>query len=122
MPVVLVEPEQRWACPNCPSTDVTHEARPHARFHRCRGLRGLTAPFVADGTRCKVEAREREDYEGDSRAQRDGEGRAIMSVVTTRDDGNDAAMLAPCATMRLSPAEFALLSQALFRKDRRAGR
>jgi hypothetical protein len=84
-------------------------------------LKGLTAPFVADGTCCKVEAREREDYEGTSRAQRDGEGRAIMSVVTTRDDGMDAAMLAPCATMRVTPAEFALLKRAFFGR-RRHGR
>jgi len=98
---VLLRPEQHWSCPNCPTTDVTHEAQPHTRFHACRGLRGLTAPLVADGTRCKVEAETAEDYEGDSRIlQYDAAGRAVSAVVTTRDDGNDRAVLAPCALGR----------------------
>lgn len=95
---ILLLPEQRWECPNCNHTDVTREARPHTRFHACRGLRGLTAPMVSAGTRCKVEAREREDYVGKELVQTDGEGRPVMSVVTTRDDGQDCAVLAPCAT------------------------
>jgi hypothetical protein len=95
---VLLRPEQHWSCPNCQVTDVTHQAQPHTRFHACRGLRGLTAPLVADGTRCKVEAVACEDYQGASQVlQYDGEGQAISAVVTTRDDGNDCAVLAPCA-------------------------
>lgn len=95
-------PEQHWVCPNCTLTQVTHDAQPHTRFHACRGLRGLTAPMVAAGVRCKVEAVAYEDYEGDSQMlQFDGEGRATSAVVTTRDDGNDAAVLAPCALGKL---------------------
>jgi hypothetical protein len=57
--------------------------------------------MVADGTRCKIEAVPYEDYEGHSqRLQYDGEGQAISAVVTTRDNGNDAAVLAPCAIGR----------------------
>jgi hypothetical protein len=56
--------------------------------------------MVPDGTRCKVEAAEREDYVGKEMVQTDGEGRPVMSVVTTRDDGQDCAVLAPCATSR----------------------
>lgn len=96
--VLLAPREQRWECPNCTHTEVTRETRPHSRFHACRGLRGLTAPMVPAGTRCKVEAREREDYVGRELVQTDGEGRPVMSIVTTRDDGQDCAVLAPTAT------------------------
>jgi hypothetical protein len=54
--------------------------------------------MVPAGTRCKVEAFEREDYIGKEKVQFDGEGRPIMKVVTTRDDGMDAAVYAPTAT------------------------
>lgn len=99
-PLILVR-EQHWTCPNCTLTEVTREVAPHTRFHACRGLRGLTAPMVPDGTRCKVEAVEREDYIGREMVQTDGEGRPVMAVVTTRDEGNDVAVLAPCAVARL---------------------
>jgi hypothetical protein len=94
---VLLVREQRWECPNCTQTDVTREARPHTRFHVCAGLRGLTAPFLPAGTAAKVEARERDDYVGRDMVQTDAEGRPVMSVVTTRDEGEDVAVLAPCA-------------------------
>ena len=96
----LLTREQRWSCPNCDLTDVTREATPHTRFHACRGLRGLTAPMVPDGTRCKVEVAERGDYVGKEMVQTDGEGRPVMSVVTTRDQGQDCTVYAPCATAR----------------------
>jgi hypothetical protein len=95
---VLLQPERRWSCPNCTRTDVTHEARPHSRFHSCRGLKGLTAPMVPDGTRCKVEAVERGDYVGKEIVTLDGDNRPVMSVVTTRDNGQDCAVFAPCAS------------------------
>lgn len=53
--------------------------------------------MVPEGTRCKVEAIERGDYTHGDLVQHHGDGRAIMSVVTTRDDGTDCAVLAPCA-------------------------
>lgn len=98
MSVPLLSPEQRWACPNCTATDVTHEAASHTRFHACPGLRGLTAPMIPAGTRCKVEAVAREDYVGAEMVQTDAGGRPVMAVVTTRDDGIDCAVLAPTAT------------------------
>lgn len=97
---VLLQREQRWSCPNCTLVDVTHEARPHSRFHACRGLRGLTAPMVPEGTRCKIEIVERGDYVRGDRVQCDGDGRPVMAVQTTRDDGIDCAVLAPIATGR----------------------
>lgn len=98
--VLLAAPERRWYCPNCTHTDVTHEVQPHTRFHPCRGLKGLTAPMVEAGTRCKVEAVEREDYVGKELVTVDGAGRPVMAVVTTRDDGTDVAVFAACATGR----------------------
>lgn len=100
----MISPEHRWTCPNCSLTHVTREARPHTPFHTCRGLRGISAPFVPEGTRCKIEARDREDYVGQDRVRTDGEGRPVMSVVTTRDDGTDCAVFAPTATMSMEEA------------------
>jgi hypothetical protein len=97
---VLLAAEQRWECPNCAATDVTHLPADVAasRFHTCAGLRGLTAPMVPAGTRCKVEAVERGDYVGGDLVTCDGNGRPVMRVEVTRDDGNDVAVFAPCAT------------------------
>lgn len=96
----LLQPTQRWTCPNCGLEDVTHEVRPHTRFHTCRGLRGLTAPMVPAGTSCKVIAVDREDYVGTERVQTDADGRPVMAVVTVRDDNQDVAVFAPIATGR----------------------
>jgi hypothetical protein len=94
----LLSAEHRWTCPNCDLEQVTHETRPHTRFHACAGLRGgLTAPMVPAGTRCKVEAVERADYVGSELVQLDPTGRPVMAVVTTRDDGMDCAVFAPTA-------------------------
>jgi hypothetical protein len=88
---------RRWNCPNCSAEDVTNEPRPHTRFHVCPGLRGLTAPMVPAGISAKVEAREREDYVGSEDVQTDANGRPVMSIVTTRDDGQDVTVFAPTA-------------------------
>lgn len=97
MTVPVLVPEHRWECPNCDLTEVTREARPHSRMHACRGLRGLTAPMVPAGTRAKVEAVERGDYVGRDLVQTDADGRPVMAVLTTRDDGQDCSVLAPTA-------------------------
>ena len=91
--------ETRWTCPNCDLTDVTRDPRPHSRMHSCAGLAGMTAPMVAAGVRCKVEAVERGDYVGKEKGVRfDANGKAIMAVRTVRDDGFDTAVFAPTAT------------------------
>lgn len=95
---VLTVPEQRWECPNCVVTHVTPPGQPSTPFHDCRGLKGLHAPLVPAGTRAKVEAKVREDYVGGETVTHDGDGTPIMAIETTRDDGNDLAVLAPCAT------------------------
>jgi hypothetical protein len=90
-----------WGCPNCDLKQVTKESNPHTRFHSCKGLKGITAPMVEAGTKCKVEAVEREDYVGYEDVQMDSDNRPIMAVVTTRDDGQDCAVLAPLAKTKL---------------------
>jgi len=95
MTVILGPPVVKWSCPNCTEYAVTiGQAN---RFHTCWGLAGLTAPMVPAGTRVKIEVREREDYIGTEDVQYDGNGRPVMSVVTTRDDGQDCAVYAPTA-------------------------
>lgn len=90
-------------CPNCTTTAVTHESRPHTEFHNCRGLKGIIAPMVhAENADVKVEAFEREDYiGGEVGLRRDGDNRPIMAVRTTRADGSyDTAVMAPTAVAR----------------------
>jgi hypothetical protein len=66
-------------------------------MHRCRGLAGLLVPLIPDGTKAKLTVVEREDYIGRELAQTDAEGRPVMAVTTTRDDGQDCTVYAPCA-------------------------
>lgn len=96
---MILKAEQHWVCPNCPATAVTVGAA--NRFHDCPGLRGLLAPLVLEGTRCKVVAVEREDYTGREDVRYDGEGRPVMAVRTVRDDGEDLAVFAPTAHGRV---------------------
>lgn len=99
MSVPVLRPVNRWYCPNCGLEQVTHEPRPHTRFHSCPKLRFLTAPMLPAGTRAKVELHEREDYIGREVVQLDPEqGRPVASIVTTRDDGQDAVVFAGLAT------------------------
>ena len=95
--IPILEPKHYWECPNCDQTKTTHEAKPHTAFHICSGLRNITAPFVPVGTKCKVELKEREDYLGDEEVFMSEDGRPVMSVVTTRDDGQDCTVFARCA-------------------------
>lgn len=99
---ILAPPPQDWYCPNCTTVDRTPAAVPN-RYHVCRGLRGLNAPLVREGVKAKVEAREREDYVGADHGcvQLDPElGRPVMSIVVTREEGQDCTVLAPLATGR----------------------
>jgi hypothetical protein len=89
---------KHWTCPNCTATHVTNEPRPHTPFHTCSGLKGLTAPYIEDGTKAKITVVERGDWVGRELVQTDGEGRPIQAVVTTRDDGEDCTVFAPTAT------------------------
>lgn len=99
--MTMILPPTVWVCANgCGTTDRTPGSVSN-RFHSCRALGDITAPLVPAGLACKVEALEREDYVGRDRAQCDADGRPVMSVVTTRDDGQDCLVLAPCAVVRM---------------------
>lgn len=97
--VALEPPVTRWYCPSCGAQDVTRQFGVHTRFHNCAGLRGLSAPMVPAGTKAKHVVNVREDYEGGQLAQRDEDGRALMNIVTVRDDGQDCTVLAPTANV-----------------------
>src|SRR5262245_19515400 len=99
--IPILSNERRWWCPECLATDITHESRPHTRFHQCPKLRGLTAPMVPVGTMAKMEIREREDYVSEEKVRLDPElGRPVMSIVTTRDYGQDVTVFAPTSVLR----------------------
>ena len=91
-------PTQHWVCPNCTAVHVSNERGPHTPFHPCPGMKGILAPFIPDRTKAKIVVVEREDYVGKEQVTTDGEGRPVMAVVTTRDDGEDCAIMAPTAT------------------------
>jgi hypothetical protein len=96
--VPILNATRHWVCPNCPAEDVTREAAPHVRYHSCPGLHNISAPMVPKGISAAVTAVVREDYIGKEKPQLDDNGRPIMSVITTRDDGQDVSVLAPVAT------------------------
>lgn len=101
MAVPILAPITDWYCPQCGKTDQTREAKPHTRMHVCPKLRYLSAPMVRKGTSAKVEVREREDYVNGDMVQLDPElGRPVMSIVTTRDNGNDVRVFAPTASSK----------------------
>lgn len=91
-----------WYCPNCKMTarlPVPTATQTH--MHVCPKLRGLIAPLLPIGIAGKVVAVEREDYVGTEDVQTDANGRPVMSVVTTRDNGQDVAVFAPTAHARV---------------------
>lgn len=98
MSVPILNSKQQWECPNCDARLVVESALPHSPFHPCGGLKGIQAPLVPAGTKCKVEAHEREDYVGKEVLTYDEDNRPIMAVEVTREEGNDVVVFAPCAT------------------------
>ncbi len=93
--MMLSGPPARWECPNCDVRNVTPDFAP--RFHQCAGMAGLQAPMILEGTKAKVERRDREDYVAGEGVTVDANGRPVMSIVTTRDDGQDCMVFAPVA-------------------------
>lgn len=96
--IPLLTVTEDWYCPNCAITDTTTGLPPNsARFHTCPGLHNLTAPLVRAGTRCKVEAEERQEYLGSEVQARGDDGRQYMAVRTTTDDHDDLLVFAGLA-------------------------
>lgn len=95
---ILLQPEHHWVCPNCTTKRITHEARPHTPMHNCKGMKGLSVPFVAEGTKCKRVLRRPDDFVKNELVQYDKEdGLPVMSVETWREDGQDCTVYAPAA-------------------------
>lgn len=91
-----------WYCPSC---GLTERTRPlDNRFHHCPKMHGLTTPLLRKGITGKHEARLRDDYVGAEHVQTDDEGRPVMSIVTTRDEGQDVTVFAPAATTKVEAA------------------
>jgi hypothetical protein len=58
--------------------------------------------MLQKGVAGKVELKEREDYVGAEKVQLDPElGRPVMSLVTTRDEGQDTMVFAPVAAVAI---------------------
>lgn len=89
---------RRWHCVGkfCDSKASTVDGK--TPMHPCRAAGGLMVPLVPEGTAGKLEAVERGDWVGAELVQTDAEGRPVMSVVTTRDDGMDCTVYVPTAT------------------------
>lgn len=105
MPAILLAPQLEWSCPNCWTTTTAPPLPPgQSKMHICPGLHSLAAPLVPAGTRCKVEAVERAEYLNGEVQRTGDDGKPYMAVVTTRDDGQDAAVNAGLARGRLSEA------------------
>ena len=95
---MLLNRVQDWYCPACGLTDETVNA-PN-RYHPCPKMHGMATPMVHKGVAAKLEAVERQDYVGNDLVQTDDRGRPVMSIVTTRDDGQDVIVFAPTAVLR----------------------
>lgn len=87
-----------FVCPNCPARVQLDRIPDEPVLHPCAGLAGFLAPMVAEGTDCKVESNEREDYIAGEDVRLDGAGRPVMNVTTTYADGHtDCVVFAPSA-------------------------
>ena len=92
---------RHWMCPECKKTDSTNDDGKGTRYHRCPKMRGISIPFMPDGTKAKLVLREREDYINGELVQLDPErGRPVASLTTIRDNGQDVIVYAPTATAK----------------------
>jgi hypothetical protein len=92
----------RWECPNCDTLDEFNVKPGQSRMHDCPGLKGLTAPMVPVGTKCKTEAIVWDDYvRNDDAVRHDGNGVPMSAVKVTREDGEDLAVFPASAIVRM---------------------
>lgn len=98
---ILEIPVTNWICQLCGKRDATREAQAHTRMHACPAMGGLTAPMYDIRLNHKTEVTEREDYIG-SEAVQMANGRPVMNIKTTRDDGEDIVVFAPMSKMEAS--------------------
>lgn len=85
-----------WECPSC-GKEKQVSGRYGLVVHKCPKMNGMTTPYVRKGVKAKHELVLREDYVGDEMVQTDDQHRPVMSIVTTRDNGQDVRVFAPTA-------------------------
>jgi hypothetical protein len=61
----------------------------------------MEVPLVDEGTKAKVEKTEREDFINGETVRLDDEGRPVMAVRVTTDEGERVNVFAPTAGARL---------------------
>jgi hypothetical protein len=105
--IPLLRAEQRWECPSCTFTDVTHVPGHISHLHRCPGQRLLWVAMVPAGTRAVHVVQRPEDYIGDSLVQRDAEGQPVSAVNVVRDHGQDAVAYPVTATASAEQVAYA---------------
>jgi hypothetical protein len=99
---VILSGETHWECPNCDTQDVCSVKPGQVRMHNCPGLKGLTAPLVPAGTKCKVETTAWEDYvRHDFAVRKDEEGKPVSAINITREDGNDVIVFPSAAVAKM---------------------
>jgi predicted RNA-binding Zn-ribbon protein involved in translation (DUF1610 family) len=90
-----------WQCPSCGK-----ETRVSSSYglvtHQCPKLGGMVTPYVRKGESAKHEIVMRQDYVGDEKVQTDDQGRPVMAIQTTRDQGQDVIVFPPTVTGRVS--------------------
>jgi hypothetical protein len=89
---------EEWHCPNCGLRD-RQPASLGTRYHVCPKLHYLNAPMVRE--HAKVQLIRRQDYVGSDTVQVDDEGRPVMAIETTRDEGTDLIVMAPAVSVRI---------------------
>lgn len=100
--VPILGSETQWECPNCDTNDVCSVAPGQSRMHYCPGLKGLVAPLVPAGTKCKVEAATWDDYvRHDDAVRKDADGVPFSAINVTREDGNDVVVYPAAAKVRM---------------------
>jgi hypothetical protein len=109
MAAVLLAPSADHTCQFCwyreeaPPVQVV-PGETAQRFHPCPAMGGLKVPLKPAGVRCEVRPLERGDYVKDEMVQRGRQGQTPMGFTTERDDGNDVAVLVPCAVLNIKEA------------------
>ncbi len=98
--VPILSRVREYYCPSCHMTEHAEVPLRGMRMHTCPKMGYLTTPLLPVGVKAKHERHEREDYIGHEKVRLDADGRPVMSITTTRDDGQDCTVFAPTATAR----------------------
>lgn len=101
---IVVDMDRNWQCNSCGKLHVTRATgQVVTPMHQCASHAGTWVPFVPAHDKGVLRIEERQDYIGpNSSVLFDANGRAIMSVYTQRDDGEDVHIHAPCIHAKIT--------------------